>query len=106
MDEYASYPYTHLYYHGKLIGKSITDNWQFRLIHSGVKNGWLRKAKLNDGFHYYKVYILIDGLKFIENIIERSKDKAVAKLVRKFRKENIIADNTNIETEVEEIVCS
>lgn len=106
MNEYASYPYTHLYYHGKIVGKAITDNWQFRMIHGGVKYGWLRKAKLNDEFHYYQVHILIDGLEFIQNIIERSKDKAVTKLVKKFRKENDIADDINIETEVEEIVCS
>lgn len=59
IEEYSTYPFSHLYAHGKLIGKSITDNWQYRLLKNGIENGWLCKAKLTEGYKRYHVEIHI-----------------------------------------------
>lgn len=55
IEEYCNYPYSHLFYHDKVIGKVITDNWQFRKIVNDIEYGNLRKAILNDGYKLYEV---------------------------------------------------
>lgn len=55
MQEYCDYPYSHLFFHGKVIGKAITDNWQFRKIINDIKYGNLRKAELSNGYKLYEV---------------------------------------------------
>ena len=53
--EYCDYPYSHLFFHDKVIGKAVTDNWQFRKIANDIEFGNLRKAELNDGYKLYEV---------------------------------------------------
>ena len=53
--EYCDYPYSHLYFYGRLIGKAVVDNWQFRKIVNDIKYGNLQKAELNDGYKLYEV---------------------------------------------------
>ncbi len=60
VNDYASYSHKKLYYHGKLIGTSIVDNWQFRKIKNDIKNGYLLKAELDNGFKYWNVDVIID----------------------------------------------
>ena len=60
VEEYANYPHKKLYYHGKLIGTSITDNWQFRKIKNDIENGYLLKAELDNGFKYWNVDVIAD----------------------------------------------
>ena len=60
VEEYANYPHSKLYFYGKLIGKSITDNWQFRKIKKDIESGWLLKAELDNGFKYWNVDVIID----------------------------------------------
>ena len=55
VQEYCDYPYSHLFFHGKVIGKAVTDNWQFRKIMNDIEHGNLCKAKLNDGYKLYEV---------------------------------------------------
>lgn len=55
IEEYCNYPYSHLFYHDKVIGKAVTDNWQFCKIENDIKYGYLRKATLNDGYKLYEV---------------------------------------------------
>lgn len=59
VEEYCSYPYSHLFFHGKLIGKAITDNWQFRKIAHDIEYGNLRKAEINDEYKLYEVTALV-----------------------------------------------
>lgn len=55
LQEYDEYPYTHLFFHDRLVGKAIIDNWQYRKVVSDLKMGWLKKAELNDGYAVYEV---------------------------------------------------
>ena len=55
IQEYCDYPYSHLFFHGKVIGKAVTDNWQFRKIANDIKYDNLRKAELNEGYKLYEV---------------------------------------------------
>ena len=57
--EYSTYPLQFLYFYDKLIGKAITDNWQYRMIKRCIADGHLSKAELNEGFNRYKVNIQI-----------------------------------------------
>ena len=57
--EYSTYPLQFLYFYDKLIGKAITDNWQYRMIKRCIEDGHLSKAELNEGFKRYKVNIQI-----------------------------------------------
>lgn len=98
--EYCDYPYSHLFFNGKVIGKAITDNWQFRQIENGIKSGYLRKAELNDGYKSYEVTALdfdaygyatkpsISKAKFVA----KSADEAEKKMI-KYRYSGMLADN-------------
>lgn len=85
VDEYGNYRGTHLYFHGSLIGKSITDNWQFRLISNGIKDGFFNRAKAAEGCYIYKVILLLfdtaiynsKPIKFTHVVADRSPEKAI-----------------------------
>lgn len=55
LQEYDEYPYTHLFFHNTLIGKAVTDNWQYRMLVNNLRMGCLKKAELNDGYAVYEV---------------------------------------------------
>lgn len=94
VQDYANYPHNKLYFHGKLIGKSITDNWQFRKIKNDIENGWLLKAELDNGFKYYNVDVTVDHndieqtFEYSMTIIARSyleaKCKAILQLIDRY----------------------
>lgn len=89
IEEYCNYPYSHLFFHGKVIGKAITDNWQFRAIENGIKYGYLRKAELNDGYKLYEVTALsFDNYTYATKPFV-SKAKFVAKSVEEAEKKMI-----------------
>ena len=71
IQEYASYPYNKLYWHGKLISKAVTDNWQFGLIRRGIENGELLRAKLADGYRVYNVDVTITGREHYSYDVDR-----------------------------------
>ena len=108
IQDYADYSHNRLYYHGKLIGKVITDNWQFRKIRNDIENGAFLKAELNPEYRYYNVTATLcskefpDRIPFHLNIIARNiieaKCKAVLQIIQKY---NLTTDNYDIETEVE-----
>ena len=58
IQDYCDYPYSHLYFHDKIIGKTITDNWQFRKIKQDIELGNLKKAEINNGYKIYEVTAL------------------------------------------------
>ena len=90
VEEYCSYPYSHLFFHGKLIGKAITDNWQFRKIVNDIEFGNLRKAELNDGYKLYEVTALtFDNYTFATKpfvvkakFVAKSADEAEKKIIK------------------------
>lgn len=108
IQDYADYPHNRLYAHGKIIGKAITDNWQFRMIKNGIELGWLLKAELNPEYRYYNVTATLcsrefpDRIPFHLTVIARNtieaKCKAVLNVIQKY---NLTTDNYDIETEVE-----
>lgn len=55
LQEYDEYPYTHLFFHDRLVGKAITDNWQYRKLVNDLKMGYLKKAELNGEYAVYEV---------------------------------------------------
>lgn len=57
--EYSDYPYSHLYDHGRLLGKAITDNWTYRTLCNRIKSGDLCKARLSDGYKLYTATALV-----------------------------------------------
>lgn len=57
--EYERYPLSQMFFHGRLIGKAVTDNWQYRFLKNQIINGWLRKAKLNKGYDLYSITVLM-----------------------------------------------
>lgn len=59
MNEYAEYSFSHLYDHDRLLGKAITDNWQYRTLFNRIQQGVLCKAKLTDGYKLYTVTALV-----------------------------------------------
>lgn len=91
LQDYADYPHSKLYWHGKLIGKAITDNWQFCRIKAGIENGGLLKAELAEGYKYYNCDTTIiarstyaselDEFNYHETIIARSALEAKAKVI-------------------------
>lgn len=94
VQDFADYPHNKLYFHGKLIGKSIVDNWQFRLINNNIENGSLLKATLNDGYKYYNADMDIfdndveTDFHFTLNVIARNpleaKCKAILKMINDY----------------------
>lgn len=100
MNDYSNYTYSHLFYHGKLIGKSITDNWQFRMLRNAIVCGFLKKAKLNDGFDVYCVKVTTDDSTYEHTTIACSKTKAISKAKKKLFCGAIFLDDYTIEAEV------
>lgn len=95
LQDYAEYPYNKLYWHGTLIGKAITDNWQFRKIKAGIESGYLRRAELADGYHAYDVDVSIepvgwDGESKLhispQIVIARSEEEVKKRVVQKYRR--------------------
>ena len=94
VQDFADYPHNKLYFHGKLIGKPIVDNWQFRLIKNSIENGGLLKATLNDSYKYYNADVdIFDNdadmnFHYTLNIIARSpleaKCKAILKIINDY----------------------
>lgn len=94
VQDFVDYPHNKLYFHGKLIGKPIVDNWQFRLIKNNIENGGLLKATLNDGYRYYNADIDIfdndaeTDFHFALNVIARNpleaKCKAILKMINDY----------------------
>lgn len=66
LQDYAEYPHNKLYWHGKLIGKAVTDNWQFCRINRGIKDGSLLKAELINGYKYYNCDITVKSIRNYE----------------------------------------
>ncbi len=94
VQDFADYPHNKLYFHGKLIGKPIVDNWQFRLIKNSIENGGLLKATLNDSYKYYNADVdIFDNdadmnFHYTLNIIARNpleaKCKAILKIINDY----------------------
>lgn len=92
IQDYADYPHNRLYFHGKIIGKCITDNWQYQLICRYIKDGVLLKAELNPGYKYYNIEASVqndDGVMYFQDcVIARSaleaKSKATLKLINNY----------------------
>lgn len=57
--EYSEYPFSHLYDNGRLLGKAITDNWQYRVLCNRIQSGVLCKAKLADEYKIFSVSALM-----------------------------------------------
>lgn len=57
--EYSDYPFSHLYDHGRLLGKAITDNWQYRVLCNRINQGALHKAELAEGYSLYSVMAVV-----------------------------------------------
>lgn len=100
MNDYSNYTYTHLFYHGKLIGKSITDNWQFHMLRNAIMCGLLKKAKLNDGFNMYCVKITVDNFTCEYITVACSKTKAISKIKKKLFCGATFLDDYIMEAEV------
>ncbi len=91
--EYENYPLSQMFFHDSLIGKAVTDNWQYRFLKNQIINGWLKKAKLNKGYDLYSITVLIfseyDSKPFSSNMRCVAKSKLDAKkcAIRKLKKE-------------------
>jgi hypothetical protein len=100
IEEYCNYPYSHLFFNDKVIGKAITDNWQFRQIENGIKYGYLRKAELNNGYKLYEVTALVfDNYSYATKpfiskarFVAKNADEAEKKMI-KYRYSGVFADN-------------
>lgn len=107
VQEFADYPHNKLYFHGKLIGKPIVDNWQFRLIQGSIENGALLKAELSDGYKYYYADVEIfdndSELSFCRNldVIARNSLEAKCKVILKIINEyNMTDEDIDIRVDV------
>lgn len=108
IQDYADYPHNRLYFRGKIIGKCITDNWQYRLICRHIEDGALLKAELNPEYRYYNVIATLcsrefsDRIPFHLTVIARNKIEAECKAILNIiEKYNLTTDNYSIETEAE-----
>jgi hypothetical protein len=81
--EYESYSFSHLYSHGGLIGKPITDNWQFRRISNYIKHEYLRKAELAEEYKLYRVNAMVIGGGYDFKVVRTFPAKTVKEAVRK-----------------------
>lgn len=103
IQDYADYPHNRLYFHGKIIGKSVTDNWQYRMISRCIKDGSFLKAELNPEYRYYNIEANIQDKNYDDTIelqfcvIARSvleaKSKATLKIINDY---HLIDDNIHI----------
>lgn len=91
--EYESYPLSQMFFHDSLIGKAVTDNWQYRFLKNQIINGCLEKAKLNKGYDLYGITVLTfseyDSKPFSSNMrcVAKSKLDAEKYAIRKLKKE-------------------
>lgn len=104
IQEYCDYPYSHLFFHGKVIGKAVTDNWQFRKIANDIKYDNLRKAELNEGYKLYKVTASVfDNFASKAEYVQAAKfvAKSVAEAEKKMIKYRLYGDcvSTGVEHE-------
>lgn len=90
IEEYCNYPYSHLFFYGKVINKAIVDNWQFRKIKKDIEYGGLRKAELNDGYKIYEVTALVfdnyryatEPFAYKSKFVAKSADEAEKKMIK------------------------
>lgn len=89
MNEYAEYSFSHLYDHNRLLGKAITDNWQYRTLYNRIQQGVLCKAKLTEGYKLYTVTALVftnydtkPEYTMINDFPAQSKKEAERKMIR------------------------
>lgn len=104
MQEYCDYPYSHLFFHGKVISKAVTDNWQFRKIANDIKYDNLRKAELNEGYKLYEVRASVfDNFASKAEYVQTAKfvAKSVAEAEKKMIKYRLYGDcvSTGVEHE-------
>lgn len=104
MQEYCDYPYSHLFFHGKVISKAVTDNWQFRKIANDIKYENLRKAELNEGYKLYEVMASVfDNFASKAEYVQTAKfvAKSVAEAEKKMIKYRLYGDcvSTGVEHE-------
>lgn len=104
VQEYCDYPYSHLFFHGKVIGKAVTDNWQFRKIANDIKHDNLRKAELNEGYKLYEVTASVfDNFASKAEYVQTAKfvAKSVAEAEKKMIKYRLYGDcvSTGVEHE-------
>lgn len=92
--EYERYPLSQMFFHDSLIGKAVTDNWQYRFLKNQIINGWLKKAKLNKGYDLYSITVLTfseyDSKPFSSSnmrYVAKSKLDAEKYAIRKLKKE-------------------
>lgn len=89
MNEYANYSFSHLYDHGRLLNKAITDNWQYRILYNRIKQGVLCKAKLSEGYKLYTVTALVfenyntkPEYEYIQDFPAKNPTEAERKMIR------------------------
>lgn len=104
IQEYCDYPYSHLFFHGKVIGKAVTDNWQFRKIANDIKYDNLRKAELKEGYKLYEVAASVfDNFASKAEYVQTAKfvAKSVAEAEKKMIKYRLYGDcvSTGVEHE-------
>lgn len=104
VQEYCDYPYSHLFFHGKVISKAVTDNWQFRKIANDIKCDNLRKAELNEGYKLYEVAAsMFDNFASKAEYVQTAKfvAKSVAEAEKKMIKYRLYGDcvSTGVEHE-------
>ena len=95
--EYSNYSLHCLYAHERLIGKAITDNWQYRLLINGIENGWLRKAKVAEGYQIYQVEMIVssdDSVSGIADFVHSCIYECVAKNVKEAEAKTLLAKIT------------
>lgn len=91
--EYERYPLSQMFFYDSLIGKAVTDNWQYRFLKNQIINGSLRKAKLNKGYDLYSITVLTFNKyyskPFSSNMrcVAKSKLDAEKYVIRKLKKE-------------------
>lgn len=121
--EYENYPLSQMFFHDSLIGKAVTDNWQYRFLKNQIINGWLKKAKLNKGYDLYSITVLMfseyDSKPLSSNMRCAAKSKLDAEkyAIRKLKRElyceisgehgdyYIEDENTTIKVTVVRIEC-
>lgn len=97
INEYCDYPYTHLFFRERLMHKAAIDNWMFHFLRRQLKDGHLKKAKLNDGFREYNVTIIVDGFRFKYRIIQTNEEEARKEAVIKHIKACGVYDEIRVE---------
>lgn len=88
IQDYENYQFHQLFFHERMIGRAIVDNWQYRFLKHNIENGNLRKGKLINGYNLYDVRIAIfydfDTVPFIykRKITAKSKEEVEREVVK------------------------